>query len=325
MNWRKVGNAHPTGSLTHPLTHPTHQTPMATPDELKSQIDSVEDLQSVVKTMKALAAVSIRQYQRSVDALRDYSRTVELGLQVILRHRYFSGDYAALPLTSEEIANQRLGALVFGSDQGLCGQFNQQIVAHVAQMLDPLQQAVSEGMIATAGARVVPGLEQEGFAIADTFSMPRAVTEITTLVQDILMTIEEWRTRKLIQRILLFYNHPTSGASYQPRTLQLLPLDAQWLRQLQQLPWGTSVLPTFTMDEQPLFSALVREYLFVSIYQAFSASLASENASRLSAMQSAERNISDRLNELNAEYRRQRQSSITAELLDVVAGFEALS
>jgi F-type H+-transporting ATPase subunit gamma len=298
---------------------------MATPDELKSQINSVKDLQSVVKTMKALAAVSIRQYERSVDALHDYSRTVELGLQILLRHRYFSDEYNSLPLTSRDVSNPRIGTVVFGSDQGLCGQFNQQIVAHVARVLDPLQQAVSEGAMAAAGARVVAGLEQEGFAISETFSMPRSVTEITTLVQDVLLTIEAWREQKLIQRILLFYNHPTSGASFQSRTLQLLPLDADWLHSLQQGPWGTTVLPTFTMDWQPLFSALVQEYLFVSLYQAFAASLASENASRLSAMQSAERNIGDRLNELNAEYRRQRQSSITAELLDVVAGFEALS
>jgi F-type H+-transporting ATPase subunit gamma len=74
-----------------------------------------------------------------------------------------------------------------------------------------------------------------------------------------------------------------------------------------------------------LFSQLVQQYLFISLYQAMAASLAAENASRLAATQSAERNIRDRLEDLTSQYRQQRQSAITAELLDVVSGFEALT
>jgi F-type H+-transporting ATPase subunit gamma len=78
------------------------------------------------------------------------------------------------------------------------------------------------------------------------------------------------------------------------------------------------------MDVDTLFSTLIRQYLFVSLFQAFAESLASENASRLAAMQRAEQNIGDRLEELNAEFHRRRQMSITSELLDIVSGFEAL-
>jgi F-type H+-transporting ATPase subunit gamma len=78
------------------------------------------------------------------------------------------------------------------------------------------------------------------------------------------------------------------------------------------------------MDWEKLFRALIREYLFVSIYRAFANSLASENASRLAAMQSAEKNIEERLEELFTQFHRQRQMTITEELLDIVAGFEAM-
>ena len=78
------------------------------------------------------------------------------------------------------------------------------------------------------------------------------------------------------------------------------------------------------MDWNRLFSWLIREYLFVSLYRGFAESLASENASRLASMQVAERNIENRLDELNAQYHQQRQSGIDAELFDLVAGFEAL-
>ena len=81
----------------------------------------------------------------------------------------------------------------------------------------------------------------------------------------------------------------------------------------------------FTMDETQLFQALIREYLFVSLYRAFAESLASENASRLASMQVAERNIEDRLRALTAESRQLRQETITSELLDTIAAFEALT
>jgi F-type H+-transporting ATPase subunit gamma len=75
---------------------------------------------------------------------------------------------------------------------------------------------------------------------------------------------------------------------------------------------------------QPLLSALIRQYLFVALHRATVESLASENAARLSSMQAAEKNIEERLTDLTAEYRQQRQNSITGELLDIVSGFEAL-
>ncbi len=79
------------------------------------------------------------------------------------------------------------------------------------------------------------------------------------------------------------------------------------------------------MNWDDLFSSVVRQYLFVSLYRAFAESLKSENASRLSSMQAAQKNIEERLTELNSQHRHQRQSSITSELLDIVSGFEALN
>jgi F-type H+-transporting ATPase subunit gamma len=79
------------------------------------------------------------------------------------------------------------------------------------------------------------------------------------------------------------------------------------------------------MDWNRLFSSLIRQFLFVSLYRAFAESLASENASRLASMQGAERNIEERLIELNTQFHQQRQMSITEELLDIVAGFETLT
>ncbi len=79
------------------------------------------------------------------------------------------------------------------------------------------------------------------------------------------------------------------------------------------------------MDRETLFSRLLNQYLFVSIFQACAESQASEHASRLAAMQSAERNLDDRLEEVTMVYHRARQDVITSELQDVVSGFEAIT
>ena len=148
---------------------------------------------------------------------------------------------------------------------------------------------------------------------------------INTLVQEVLLGIERWRAPGGIDQVLLVYHRFLSGASYHPHTLRLLPVDQDWLRTLKSQTWPSRCLPSFSMDANLLFSSLIRQYLFVSLYRAFAESLASENASRLASMQGAERNIGERLDVLQADFHRQRQMTITEELLDIVAGFEAMT
>jgi len=292
---------------------------METIEFLRRRIRSAEDLHSVVRTMKALAAVMIRQYEKAVESLAEYSRTVELGFQVLLKQRP-EGVTLAPP-----VLNERLGAIVFGSDQGMVGQFNEVIARHASEELE--ERKVSHGNLSllAAGGRAWARLKEAGQPVEDLITLPGSAAAVASVVQSLVLKIESWRSQSGIDKILLFFNTPVSGASYQPRTLQLLPVDAAWFQDLASKPWPCRALPLFTMDWDRLFSLLIREYLFVSLYRAFAESLASENASRLASMQVAERNIENRLDELNAQYHQQRQGAIDAELFDLMAGFEALS
>ncbi|PMB26534.1 F0F1 ATP synthase subunit gamma [Fischerella thermalis] len=316
---------------------------MQTLEALQSKIKSVEDLRAVVRTMKTLAMVNIRQYEKARIALTDYNETIELGLQALLRDRYFSEmPFKVFPSSQKQ--NQGLvGVILFGSDRGLCGQFNEQIVTYALEQLNARQVHHERRQIATVGSRLITYLETAKQPIENHFSLPSSVAGTNQLVQELLLTIEKWRNRHFpqfisaigsepieeihspLEQILLFYNRSISTTNYQPVTLQLLPLDINWLHQLQQRPWNSHSLPTQTMSWDRLFPLFIRQYLFVSLYQATVESMASENASRLAAMQAAEKNIEERLTDLNADYRSSRQNSITAELLDIVAGFEALN
>lgn len=290
---------------------------MQTAEALKRKIQSAQDLLGVVKTMKALAAVSIRQYQRAVESLADYNRTVEMGLQIVLKE--------SLEATAASRSqSMRLGAVVFGTDQGLCGQLNNTIVGHALEEMDKTGIPKEDRIIIAVGVRTADILEDSGQKVFEILTTPGSTAGITSMVQDITLLLENWRFKIAVERMHLYYSEYVSGAIYRPRTLKLIPVDHQWLVGLRREKWASRTLPTFTMDWNRIFRALIREYLFVSIYRAFANSLASENASRLAAMQSAEKNIEERLEELSVHFHRQRQMTITEELLDIVAGFEVL-
>ncbi|MCA8999528.1 MAG: F0F1 ATP synthase subunit gamma [Planctomycetaceae bacterium] len=286
-------------------------------EALKRKIENAEDLQSVVNTMKTLAAVSIRQFETAVESLRDYHQTVECGMRMLLWEMHEP------PHVFTE--GGRMGAIVFGSDQGMCGQFNEQIAGFTLDHLSQEQEHETPWAFLVIGMRAVSRLQDAGFSIDGEFEVPGSSMGISPVVQDLLEHIEKWQRAKRLHRIDLFYNRRISASAYRPHRQQFLPIDPQRFYRLKQKRWDSRSLPCFTMDQGILFSRLIRQYLFVSLFQAFAESLAGENASRIASMQAASRNIEERLSELRTEYNQLRQTSITEELLDVVTGFEALT
>ncbi len=174
------------------------------------------------------------------------------------------------------------------------------------------------------GGRVIPRLEEAGKKVEVQISFPRSLDKVAASFEEILHEMDRWLTRGRVDRVVLFHNRPLSGSSYEPAMNDLLPDDPGWVRELAERQWPSRSLPLFTMEWHGLFSSLLRQYFFVVLYRAFAHSLASENAARLAAMQAAERNTEEHIEELTALYHHERQGAITAELLDIVAGFETL-
>jgi F-type H+-transporting ATPase subunit gamma len=287
---------------------------------LRHKIDSAGELQSVVRTMKALAASSIGQYEKSVAALGDYYRAVELGLSLSFRQ---SGPAAANVQRDENPAAAVTGAVVFGSDQGLVGQFNERVADHALKTLTALPGTLHQ--VWAVGERVHSRLTDADLPVAGLFAVPNSIQAIPALVGQILVQTETGRSQDKITELYLFHNRPTSGPGYAAVDQRLLPLDDSWRRSLADIPWPTGNLPEVIGDGAAALRALLREYLFISLFRACAESLSSENASRLAAMQRAEKNIDELLEQLRGTFHRVRQSGIDEELFDVISGFEALS
>lgn len=258
--------------------------------------------------MKALAASNIGQYENAVQALSEYDLTVELGLWACLRHQQEE------PGLEKKHLEEPTGVVVFGSDQGLVGQFNDVLADFVMETLHHFQ---GKKVIWSVGERMNMRLKDMGLPVVGIFEVPNSVNAITPLIGQILDQSE-------VPLLYIFHNSPTQGALYKPVRQRLLPLDKKWRREIMKQSWPTDLLPEVLGDRESTIKELIGEYLFVSLYKACAESLASENASRLAAMQRAEKNINDLLEELKQIYHHLRQNAIDTELFDVISGFEAL-
>jgi F-type H+-transporting ATPase subunit gamma len=285
---------------------------------LRRKIDGAGDLQSVVRTMKALAASNIGQYVNSVRALADYYRTVELGLRACFRV-----SEPAAPMLDREApsASDAIGAIVFGSDQGLVGQFNEVVADYAIKTLTALP---GKPQVWAVGERVHARLADAGLPVLRLFAVPSSVKGITPLVGQIQLESEAHRAKGGYARVYVFHNRPRPDTPYEPVSQRLLPLDAQWQQGLARVPWPTVNLPEILCGRTETLRALIGEYLFISLFRACAESLASENASRLAAMERAEKNIDELLENLYGTFHRLRQRGIDEELFDVISGYEAL-
>ena len=281
---------------------------------LRRKLNGAEQLGSVVRAMKAVAASSIGQYEQAVEALGQYQRSVELGLGLCLRSEQ---PVAPAPALARDCA---IGALIFGSDQGLVGRFNE-VIGDFA--LVSLRDLPGPKTIWAIGERVCLSLEEAGLAITKQFAVPGSVAAITALVTEIQIEIEGYTTRDRPSEVHVFHNHPQAAARYEVTRQRLLPLDVAWRKRLTEIPWPNAQVAEVFGGSAASLPALVHEHLFISLYKACAESLASENASRLEAMQRAEKNIESVSTELRRSLNRLRQSSIDEELFDVVAGFNA--
>ena len=150
---------------------------MKTLEALQRDMDTTADLQAIVRTMKVLAAVSIRQYERAQESLLQYNRTVEMGLQVVLQQ------HAATSAKVQKKAQLSVGAVIFGSDHGLCGRYNENIADFAVQELDKTNQRQDLRRILVVGARIEASLREMGQTVEECFFVPGTVENITGTVQ----------------------------------------------------------------------------------------------------------------------------------------------
>lgn len=290
---------------------------MPTIEGLSRKLRVGEELHTVVGTMKGLAAVAIHDFEHAVRALSEYTATVEQGLQILLSLR-------SEPFLMPPPETGRTALIVIGTDQGLCGPINREIVAAAIEWCSVHDLEPERRVIVSLGLRAARELEMAGFTPDQTVELPGSVEAISRVVDDLVVRIDRWRSELDVSRVVVAFQHPLQRTQRTTRMFQVFPPDRHRLGAIAARPWPTRMLPGTPHAPELLTAGLLRQDLFIALFRAIAEAKTAEHGARLSAMQAAEQNIEERLVTLRTRYHQLRQALITEELLDVVSGFEAL-
>lgn len=286
-------------------------------ENVKHKAKGISKLESVVKTMKILSAANMAQYEQAISALATYAEVVELGLSVCFK------DMLKNEAPSAEILkdNKATYLIVFGSDQGLVGQFNEVVHAFTNHFLSTLQGEVHLWVV---GERIFTRLEESGAPLVHKYDVPNNTEIITQLVGQLLVDCQSYKPNETMGRLFVIHNQLKGAMNYEPVLTQILPLDREWQNSIAADQWPTKKLPEVIGQKDHTLGSLIKEFIFISLYKCCAHSLASENASRLASMQRAEKNIEELVDQMDHSVQQIRQKHIDEEIFDVISGSEDL-
>lgn len=281
---------------------------------LTHRTETMRSIRGIVRTMKTMSAINARPYEQAAHAIEAYRETVMDGFHAFL-HRH-----GALPVETERGAVPVV--IAFGSDHGLCGNYNEILATEVAQTVEHPQST----RLICVGAQMEDALVGVDLAPEVTLLPPATADGLGRLASNLITRMDAIRTSAAAGAItvsLVFMQRAPHGLQV-PVSQRLLPLDPALIGPLAQRPWKSRSLPQFSLPAAEILAALIRSFLFANLFRAAAEALVTENAARLARMQQAEQSIDEQLDDLMAEMRSVRQDEITTELLDVIIGFEAL-
>jgi F-type H+-transporting ATPase subunit gamma len=298
---------------------------METLEALRHRLRTVGEVSALVHTMKALSAINIRHYQQALLALHQSRRAIELGLRMVLvREPALLAALESEPLgRSPRTAPPRHLLVLVGADRGMCGPFNERVVAQAAELLAAAR--MESPLILAVGHRLDRPCRAAGLPIAAGEAVPASPRGIGSTAEAIVIQYDAWRNGESASGLVVVHNRPLAATGYVTHTDTLIPVNPRWLRRIARLPWPTRNIPVSPNPDRVLFTALIRQHLLLTIHQALAESLASEHAARLAAMQVAEGNVKEYEARLGSEFHRRRQQVVDEELLDVSTGYRALT
>ena len=278
---------------------------------LRKSLDSANNLYSIVNTMKIHATTNIIQFQQAQDASMQYRQVLNKALYVVFEKR------AAEPQTMRKSKGMTIH-VVFSSDHGLCGSFNERIYEYAKERISTHERSI----LLVIGEQGKKRLETE-YTVEESFFIPQTVDGITSSVQQLLSVLDDLRSSRDVKNILLHFNRTTGKTGFKEQTEELFPLDLRKLTK-EEAKWEKTSSPVYFISGEKLLSDLLKQYFFITLYRTFCYSLVAENESRIASMTSAKKNIEERIEELETSYKRVRQDSITDEIRDITSGFRNL-
>ncbi|ALN71342.1 F0F1 ATP synthase subunit gamma [Aureimonas sp. AU20] len=297
---------------------------MASLKDLRNRIASVKATQKITKAMQMVAAAKLRRAQDAAEAARPYSERIASVMRNIAGA--MEGGEATSPLMAGTGKDDTHLLVVFTSDRGLCGGFNAQIVRLVRDHVRRLEGAgktvkiISVGKKGTDimrrdfGSKIVARLDHSGHRTAN-FAAAETVAD---MVMDMFSKGE-------FDVATIFFSAFENVITQRPTAQRIIPADvgvAEGEAPAQATQGGA--LYEYEPEPEAILADLIPRNIKVQVFRALLENAASEQGARMSAMDNATRNAGDMINKLSISYNRQRQAQITTELIEIIAGAEAL-
>ncbi len=290
---------------------------METLENLKKTLDTSKSVKQVVSTMKALSAANIKKYEKIVKTLLSYRSNIELALQgIMIYNKEINVNDLEFIKNSKKEEEKNL-IIAFGSNQGLCGRFNDKVMNFVVDDLPNMKN----NKIIIVGERLNMLISGKNLNISKVIPVPNSIENISNTIYELLTIIEKEIKEKTSNKVFLYYTENDETPMGTLTKSRLIPISKKILENAKNKVWPTNNIPYWQVDTKVLISDLLKQYIFIALNNALANSMASEQKNRLITLQNAENNIKDLIREKNLEYNQKRQTTITSELLDVVSGF----
>jgi len=280
--------------------------------DIRKRIGSVKNTQKITKAMKLVAAARLRKAQDAITAARPYAHSLE---QVIFELATVAGDDAH-PLF-EQREGDRAEILIVTSDRGLAGSFNAQIIRAVEHFVEDELDEFSDISLRIVGRKGREYFARRDANIRGTLPAPTGETALEQSKEIANLLIEDFLDSN-VDKVFVAFNEFKSAISQNVILTQLLPIVPQKVES----PPSKDFL--YEPSKKELLEHLLPLYVQIHLYRAALESVASEFGARMSAMDNATRNAGEMIDKLTLQYNRARQAAITKELLEIIAGAEAL-
>ena len=288
-------------------------------DDLKKRIKSVKSTQKITKAMKMVAAAKLRKAQESAEKGRPYSQKMQ---NIILNLTNSINDPQNAPKLLVGNGNDKTYlCLVLTADRGLCGGFNSNICKLAKTNFKKILNEGKELKIITVGSKGLDQIKREyGKYVIKKFSFKdkKKITfvEAETIGNEIINLFNNNEFDKCI----LFYNNFKNVITQIPQAQQIIPAEKKIVVEENK----NSISYEFEPDEDEILEDLLPKNISTQVFKAFLENAASEQGSRMTAMDNATRNAGDLVDKLTINYNRSRQASITKELIEIISGAESL-
>ena len=295
---------------------------MASQRDIRRRIGSVQNTRKITKAMEMVAAARLRRAQQRIESLRPYALNMLEFIGELVR--YLQVDLSAHPLLREHPDIKKVTIIALTADRGLCGAFNSNIIRRALELVDSYTAQGVDSDLVVLGRKGVSTVRFQKYRIDKAYL---DVTDRTAFLEAQALTDGTIRryANGVIDRVHLVFNRFKSPIEQFVTDQVILPIQEEIMGEYGPEDSSQRMDFLFEASAEEILAELLPSYVEITIYRAILEGMASEHGARMTAMRAASEAAEEMIDDLTLEMNRVRQASITQEILEVVAGADALT